>query len=127
MKMLAVLTFDAPTPEHVTAIVDAINPTKLPHFAGELLVAVDPAATVVTEYLAGGDETASDALAGLSSKIRPLGQDLSRDYVREVWNEYIVPTQADTAPPQSAETLALMSILRAVYVALPATKSEPTP
>lgn len=127
MKLLIALTFTGTNPESAARILAALDPSAIPQFDGQARIAVDPVATIVTEYLDGGDETAADALSGLSAAIRPLGQDLSRDYVREVWNEYIVPTQADTAPPQSAETLALMSILRAVYVALPATKSEPTP
>lgn len=127
MKLLAVLAFEAPTPEHVTKIVDGLNPPKLPYFSGDLRIAVDPAATVVTEYLDGGDDATADALSGLSATIRPLGQSLSRDYVRQVWDAFVKPTQADSAPPQSSETLALMAILRTVYLALPATESEPQP
>lgn len=127
MKLLLALTFEAPKPEAAAELLSAIDPERLPGFDGTARFAVDPVATVVTEYLDGGDDATADALAGLSSTLRPLGQPLSRDYVREVWDAYVKPTQADSAPPQSMETLALMSILRAVYVALPATESEPQP
>lgn len=124
-RMLVVLPFDVPTPKNVTEIVAALDPPNLPYFAGDIRIVIDPIATVVTEYLDGGDDATADALAGLSATIRPLDLPLSRDYVREVWNAYVVPTQDDSAPPQSAETLALMAILRAVYAALPATEREP--
>lgn len=58
-------------------------------------------------------------------EVNPLGYDLTRDMVREVWNEYVVPTQDDWAPPQSVETRVLMSILRFAYIQLPPTDSEP--
>lgn len=127
MKLLVALTFDVPNTDDVVAITDAIDPPSLPHFEGLVRYAADPVATLVTEYLDGSSKPADDPLAAAvrDAAIRPLGQDLSRDYVREVWNAYVKPTQDDNAPPQSMETLALMSILRAVYVALPATESEP--
>lgn len=57
--------------------------------------------------------------------VAPLGHGVTRDTVREVWDAFVTPSQSDDAPPQSVEMRALMAILRAVYVALPGTESEP--
>lgn len=50
--------------------------------------------------------------------MRPMGVPLNADAVQDVWNTYVVPGQADDAPPQSVEMRALMAILRAVHKGL---------
>ena len=56
--------------------------------------------------------------------VAPLGFRVDRDLVREVWNCFVKPGQ-DAATPQSGEERMLIAILRAVYVGLPPTESEP--
>ena len=55
--------------------------------------------------------------------VRPLGQEVSRDEVRAVWDTWVKPAQ-DSGEIQSIEDRILMAILRAVYEGLPATESE---
>lgn len=55
--------------------------------------------------------------------IAPLGIEMSRDGVREVWDAFVKPKQ-DSGELQSVEDRALMAILRAVYEGLPATEKE---
>lgn len=53
----------------------------------------------------------------------PLGVELDRDAVREVWDTFVKPGQ-DRGDLQSIEDRALMAILRAVYEGLPPTEKE---
>lgn len=63
--------------------------------------------------------------------VAPFGAEVTRDDVRNVWDAFVVPTQSDSAPPQSVEDRTLAAILRGVYEMLPPTErepvSEPTP
>lgn len=126
MKTLIVLTLDLGAPEDAATALAAIDPPSIPGFAGDARIAVEPVVGHVLDYLDGEDAT-PDPLAGIAPRILPLGQTVTRDDVRAVWDTYVVPTQSDDAPPQSLENRALASILRAVYVALPATDKEPAP
>lgn len=60
MKIVVVLTFEAPEPEDVVPILKAIDPPHLPHFANTVRVVIDPHASMLGAWL-DGDE---DALAG---------------------------------------------------------------
>lgn len=53
MRAIIVIEVDVPTPEDLPDVITAINPPKLPHFAGKLRVCIDP---VATELLAWLDE-----------------------------------------------------------------------
>lgn len=127
MRYLLVHTLDAASPEDAAKAVAAIDPPSIPGFAGETRIVIEPFVSHVIDYLDGGDMDVQDALSGIAPVSAPLGLPVTRDGVREVWDAYIVPTQQDEFAPQSVETRQLMAILRAVYVALPATTKEPAP
>lgn len=78
----------------------------------------------IAERLLAADHLWTEPAAP-SFKIAPFGGEVDRDALREVWEAFIRPTQADDAPPQSVETRTLMAILRGVYGMLPPTEREP--
>lgn len=45
--------------------------------------------------------------------VRPLGTPLRPSDAQEIWDAFVVPYQADDAPPQSVEMRMLMALLRA--------------
>lgn len=51
MKVLVVLTFEAPTPEAVVPILQKLDPPSLPFFGGQARIVVDPYATHIEEWL----------------------------------------------------------------------------
>lgn len=55
--------------------------------------------------------------------VRPLGQKVTRDELRAVWEVFVKPGQ-DAGELQSIEDRILMGVLRAVYEGLPETESE---
>lgn len=54
----------------------------------------------------------------MSVPMMPLGVLVTAPMIEDVWNVYIVPTQADDAPPQSDVERVLMAILRSAYEAV---------
>lgn len=52
-RLIVVLTFGIDEPEEIVKILKAIDPPHLPHFAGEVRVALDPYASHVIDYLEG--------------------------------------------------------------------------
>ncbi len=56
MKMLVVLTFDVPDPSVAPLILTTIDPPRIPHFAGEARITVDPYATTVERWLDEADD-----------------------------------------------------------------------
>lgn len=56
-------------------------------------------------------------------RVLPLGIEVDRDAVREVWDTFVKPIQ-ERGDLQSVEDRILMAILRSVYAALPATERE---
>lgn len=58
-------------------------------------------------------------------KMAPFGTPLaSTAAVQEIWDAFVVPSQADDAPPQSVEMRALMAVLRAVHAGFNAAESS---
>lgn len=57
IRTIVVLSFDLPTPEAAAEVLNAIDPPRLPHFAGEVRIAVDDAAVAVIEWLDGDDDS----------------------------------------------------------------------
>lgn len=50
-RLLVVLSFDIPNADVVTEILTAIDPPKLPYFAGAARIAVDPVSTQIEKWL----------------------------------------------------------------------------
>ena len=51
-------------------------------------------------------------------RMAPFGLPVTADGVREVWDAFVKPSQADDAPPQSIEMRELMAILRWAHTRL---------
>lgn len=54
MKAIVVVVLELASPDDLLEAVDEIDAPSIPHFAGELLIAVEPAASRVTEWLQEG-------------------------------------------------------------------------
>lgn len=55
MKALVVVSLNLPTPESVVEVLDALDAPRIPHFAGQVRVVVEPHATQVTDWLDGNE------------------------------------------------------------------------
>lgn len=51
MKAIIVVTVDLPTPEDAATVLEAMNPPSIPHFLGEVRVAVGEHAQRVIDWL----------------------------------------------------------------------------
>lgn len=51
MKAIVVLTFNLPYPESAVSILEAIDPPNIPHFAGEVRIAIDKDAQHIIDWL----------------------------------------------------------------------------
>lgn len=51
MKTIVVLLINAPNPEVIGDVLDAIDPTEVPYFAGKVWISVEEYAQHVIDYL----------------------------------------------------------------------------
>ena len=56
MKAIVVLAINAPSPEVIGEVLDAIDPTEVPYFAGKVWISVEEYAQHVIDYLEESDE-----------------------------------------------------------------------
>jgi hypothetical protein len=59
-KGLFVLSMEFESPDDVVEAVQALDPEAIPHFAGQLRIAIDPVASVVTSWLDEDTEQLED-------------------------------------------------------------------
>jgi hypothetical protein len=51
MRAIVVVSLALDQPEQLAEVLDAIKPPSIPHFDGEIRVAIDPVATRVIDWL----------------------------------------------------------------------------